>query len=385
MQRQRATLTLFLLAAATVVSFSAARPARGQDRDTSPMTWSSAGDVTEAQKILESMHLLASGTFKSGTLDGPTHDALVAFQTSHTLRPTGMLDFDTEAELLQHRPGKDSDGDGVPDANDKCPNTPKGAVVDANGCPKDSDGDGIMDGFDKCPDTRKELKVDASGCPVDSDGDGVLDGLDQCPDTPRGAKVDSRGCSIDSDGDGVADNLDKCPDTPHGTKVDSNGCPVVEDSDGDGVPDDRDRCPDTPRGTKVDAQGCVLVAAAPAALPLLPEAKKSVVLEGVTFETNSSHLKPESAATLDRVAESLKANPDVRVEIGGHTDSQGADAHNMQLSRDRANSVRAYLLDKGVSPVQLEAKGYGETRPIADNNSAAGRARNRRVELKRID
>jgi outer membrane protein OmpA-like peptidoglycan-associated protein len=385
MQRQRATLTLFLLAAATVVSFSAARPVRGQDRDTSPMTWSSAGDVTEAQKILESMHLLAPGTCKSGTLDGPTHDALVAFQTSHTLRPTGMLDFDTEAELLQHRPGKDSDGDGVPDANDKCPNTPKGAVVDVNGCPKDTDGDGIMDGFDKCPDTRKGLKVDASGCPLDSDGDGVLDGLDQCPDTPRGAKVDSRGCSIDSDGDGVADNLDKCPDTPHGTKVDSNGCPVVEDSDGDGVPDDRDSCPDTPRGTRVDAHGCVPVAAAPAALPLLPEAKKSVILEGVTFETNSSHLKPESAATLDRVAESLKANPDVRVEIGGHTDSQGADAHNMQLSRDRANSVRAYLLDKGVSPVQLEAKGYGETRPIADNNTAAGRARNRRVELKRID
>jgi outer membrane protein OmpA-like peptidoglycan-associated protein len=382
MLRQRATLTLFLLAAAAVLTFTPARAVRGEGEDHSPLTWTSPADVSEAQKILEALHLLAPGTSKPGTLDDATREAILAFQTTHTLRPSGTLDFDTMAELLQHRPGKDSDGDGVPDGRDKCPNTPKGAVVDQNGCPKDSDGDGVMDGFDKCPDTRKGLKVDASGCPLDSDGDGVMDGLDQCPDTPRGAKVDARGCSIDSDGDGVADNLDKCPDTPHGTKVDKNGCPAVEDSDGDGVPDGQDRCPDTPRGTKVDAQGCVLVAAAPA---LLPEAKKSLVLEGVTFETNSSHLKPESAATLDRVAESLKANPDVRVEIGGHTDSQGADAHNLQLSRDRANAVRAYLLDKGVSPVQLEAKGYGETKPIADNTTAAGRARNRRVELKRID
>jgi outer membrane protein OmpA-like peptidoglycan-associated protein len=355
MLRQRATLTLFLLAAATVLTFTPARPARGEGEDHSQLTWTSPADVSEAQKILESMHYLAPGACKPGTLDGPTHDAILAFQTSHTLRPSGTLDFDTMAELLQHRPGKDSDGDGV------------------------------MDGFDKCPDTRKGLKVDQNGCPMDSDNDGVLDGVDQCPDTPRGAKVDSRGCSIDSDGDGVADNLDKCPDTPHGTRVNKDGCPVVEDSDGDGVPDDKDKCPDTPRGTKVDAQGCVLVAAAAAAPALLPEAKKSLVLEGVNFDTNSSHLKAESAATLDKVAEGLKGNPDVRVEIGGHTDAQGDDAHNMQLSRDRANSVRAYLLDKGVSPVQLEAKGYGETHPIADNKTAAGRARNRRVELKRLD
>ena len=383
MLRQRATQTLFLLAAATALTLSAARTVHGQDHPS--MFWTSSADVSEAQRILESIHLLAPGTCKSGTLDGPTHDALVAFQTSHTLQPTGLLDTDTMAELLQHRPGKDSDGDGVPDERDKCPNTPKGAVVDAHGCPKDSDGDGVMDGFDKCPDTRKGLKVDASGCPMDSDNDGVLDGLDQCPDTPRGAKVDSRGCSVDSDGDAVADKLDKCPDTPRGTKVDKDGCPVVEDSDGDGVPDDKDHCPDTPRGTKVDASGCVLVAAAPAAPALIPEKKKSIVLEGVNFDTNSSHLKPESASTLDRVAEGLKENPDVRVEVGGHTDSQGNDAHNMQLSRDRANSVKAYLIGKGVPAKQLQAKGYGETKPIADNKTADGRARNRRVELKRID
>jgi len=152
----------------------------------------------------------------------------------------------------------DSDGDGVPDYLDKCPNTPPGVKVDVFGCPLDSDGDGVPDYLDKCPNTPKGVKVDATGCPLDSDGDGVPDYLDKCPNTPKGVKVDSFGCPLDSDGDGVPDYMDKCPNTPAGVKVDAFGCPIVHDSDGDGIPDNLDKCPNTPKGVKVDSVGCPL-------------------------------------------------------------------------------------------------------------------------------
>jgi opacity protein-like surface antigen len=122
--------------------------------------------------------------------------------------------------------GPDADNDGVPDAIDKCPNTPSYALVDANGCPYDADGDGVPDYHDKCPDTPKDLKVDSTGCPVDSDGDKVPDHLDKCPNTPYRVKVDATGCPLDTDGDGIPDYLDKCPNTPKGTKIDMYGCPL---------------------------------------------------------------------------------------------------------------------------------------------------------------
>jgi OOP family OmpA-OmpF porin len=212
---------------------------------------------------------------------------------------------------------------------------------------------------------------------MDSDRDGVMDGVDKCPDTPRGAKVDANGCPIDSDGDGVPDGIDKCPGTPHGTKVNPEGCP--NDSDGDGVTDDRDRCPDTPRGTRVDANGC------PEPQAVFEPGKKTLVLEGVTFATNSSQLTGESNAVLDRVAAALKANPDVRVEVGGHTDNTGTNAINRRLSKDRAKAVADYLVRKGIAASRLESEGYGSKEPIADNGTADGRAKNRRVELKKLD
>ncbi len=156
----------------------------------------------------------------------------------------------------------DSDKDGVPDGIDRCADTPVGATVDPAGCPLDADKDGVYDGLDKCPNTPAGATVDATGCPLDSDRDGVPDGLDQCPATPAGATVDAKGCPLDGDVDGVPDGLDKCPTTPPGTRVDATGCPLapaVGDEDGDGVPDNLDKCPHTPLGTKVDASGCMVL------------------------------------------------------------------------------------------------------------------------------
>ncbi len=276
----------------------------------------------------------------------------------------------------------DTDGDGVRDKKDKCPDTPRGATVDETGCPKDSDGDGVFDGLDKCPDTPKGVRVDATGCPTDSDGDGVFDGIDTCPDTPRGATVDEKGCPKDSDGDGVPDGLDKCPNTPRGTKVDATGCPA--DSDGDGVTDDKDRCPDTPRGTQVDANGCPPPPPPPPPAAI-PERGQTLRLEGVNFEFNSATLTADSSATLDRVAESLIAHPEAQIEVDGHTDAKGKDSYNLSLSKKRAQSVADYLVGKGVNASQLKVQGYGEKQPVASNDTEEGRAQNRRVELKRLD
>ena len=272
----------------------------------------------------------------------------------------------------------DSDGDGVYDGIDQCPDTPRGWPVDSNGCPKDSDGDGVADGEDDCPNTPSGATVDARGCPKDSDGDGVYDGIDRCPDTPQGARVDARGCPKDGDGDGVPDGLDRCPNTPSSVKVvDKDGCAV--DTDGDGVPDGQDKCPNTPRGTEVDADGC------PKPAPLFVEEQRNLVLEGVFFEVNSADLTANSVTVLDRVAESLNAWPEVRVEVGGHTDSDGAASYNQSLSERRAQSVRAYLISKGVDGSRITAAGYGEASPRADNATRAGKAQNRRVELTRLD
>jgi outer membrane protein OmpA-like peptidoglycan-associated protein len=153
------------------------------------------------------------------------------------------------------------------------------------------------------------------------------------------------------------------------------------DSDGDGVSDDLDRCPGTPRGSWVDTHGC------PEATnrTSLFEGKKSLVLEGVKFDTDTARLKFSSRVVLDRVAKSLNAWPDARVEVDGHTDSTNTDAYNLKLSRERSAAVSEYLVDRGVASSRLQEKGYGESRPIADNTTSVGRATNRRVELTRID
>jgi outer membrane protein OmpA-like peptidoglycan-associated protein len=275
----------------------------------------------------------------------------------------------------------DQDRDGVSDDGDACPATPPGVVVDERGCPRDSDEDGVPNGSDACPHTPPGTRVTGEGCPLDSDGDLVYDGLDQCPGTPAGVPVDQRGCPADSDGDGVYDGVDRCPGTPLGAAVDAAGCP--RDGDGDGVIDALDRCPDTARGTRVDAEGCP-VAPRPIEIVFTPE-RRSVELRGVTFATGRSRLLPVSHEILDEVARVLLENPDWQIEVAGYTDSTGSAATNERLSRARAAAVGAYLVRRGVPAGRLTARGYGPADPVASNATAEGRARNRRVELRKLN
>lgn len=197
----------------------------------------------------------------------------------------------------------------------------------------------------------------------DSDGDGVPNSRDKCPATPKGAPVDQHGCSLDSDKDGIPDYRDECPNTPAGSKVNERGC--IPDSDNDGVTDNKDHCPNSPPGAKVNALGCT----------------EALKLEGVEFEFNSDKLTWAAKEYLNTVADKLKMHTDTQLELGGHTDSTGSNEYNRDLSQRRADSVRSYLVSRGVGGTHLRAVGYGEDRPVADNGNDAGRARNRRVEL----
>ncbi|SHF82774.1 Thrombospondin type 3 repeat-containing protein [Mariniphaga anaerophila] len=252
---------------------------------------------------------------------------------------------------------KDSDGDGVPDRKDKCPNTPPGVQVDENGCPLDRDGDGVPDYKDDCPDEAGDPKL--NGCP-DRDGDGIADKDDDCPDEPGLAKFN--GCP-DSDGDGVPDNKDKCPDTPKGCPVDADGCPL--DSDGDGVIDCQDKCPTVPGPASND--GC-------------PDEEK-LEIPAIYFDFDKAELRPESKAELDKLVETLSESREYNVVVGGHTCNIGASNYNMKLSEKRAQSVVKYLLSKGISNTYVGSHYYGEDNPAVPNTSIDNRRKNRRVEF----
>jgi len=273
----------------------------------------------------------------------------------------------------------DSDGDHVPDGIDQCPNTPAGATVDASGCPSDADKDGVPDGIDQCPNTAAGTAVDARGCALDSDGDGVSDSADRCANTPPGVKVDDAGCPLDSDHDGVPDGIDQCPDTPAGTQVDARGCSA--DSDNDGINDDKDLCPNTQAGIKVDSDGCPIT---------LTERETELLDKGrittreIHFETAKWDILPESQSVLDDIGKVLIQWPRLTIEVGGHCDARGADAYNLDLSQKRAQSVLDYLVTKfpQIPRGQYAAKGYGEQVPVASNKTTEGMAKNRRVEFK---
>lgn len=332
-------------------------------------------------------------------------NSVMSFQIEESFMYTTADDIDSDVNeandgYLYHKVGltfnlgkkKDVDNDGVSDKNDKCPNTPPGITVDSHGCPLDRDGDGIMDYMDDCADvmgtaslkgcpdkdmdgiTDKEDRcpdifgtVELIGCP-DTDKDGIADIDDKCPGTKTGYKVDATGCTLDNDKDGVVNEEDRCPELTGILAF--NGCP---DTDGDGVADNVDRCP-TVKGT-IENKGCPEIAKADII-------KITVIASKIYFETGSAKLKLISNSQLDDLAEILKRNEAVNLSIEGHTDNVGDDAYNMDLSQKRTESVRDYLISKGISSTRLNAIGYGETKPVADNTKAAGKAKNRRVELK---
>lgn len=308
---------------------------------------------------------------------------------------------------------QDQDGDGVADRNDKCSDTPKNAKVDKTGCPIDTDKDGVADYFDACPD----LSGTVNGCP-DRDKDGVADKDDLCPDVAGPGAL--KGCP-DADGDGIEDSKDACPNVKgvlafagcpdtdgDGIKDSDDKCPEVKgvkefagcpDTDGDGVPDSIDMCPNL-KG-QASSNGCpdtdldgvhngidrCPAIAGVAANQGCPELKKEVkllfqqALQGIKFETGKAKIVPTSYPILNSVAKVMTDNPSYKLLIGGHTDNVGSEGLNQTLSQDRADAVGAYLIGKGISSIRIASTGYGLTKPVDDNKTAAGRVRNRRVEL----
>jgi OmpA-OmpF porin, OOP family len=246
--------------------------------------------------------------------------------------------------------------------------------------PGDSDGDGVPDNVDQCPriPEDKDAFQDDDGCPEDdNDGDGIPDKQDNCPIEPedRDGFQDDDGCpELDNDGDGISDKQDKCPLEPEDKDgfEDDDGCPDA-DNDKDGVADAADKCPLEP-GAPPD--GC------PKKYNLVVVTEKKIELkQTVYFETGRARLRAISYPLLDEVAQALRDNPTIKVEIQGHTDSQGADAFNLKLSDQRAKAVQVYLIKRSITSDRLVPKGYGESVPIADNRTAAGRSQNRRVEF----
>jgi len=257
----------------------------------------------------------------------------------------------------------DTDKDGIKDALDECPTI--AGLKEFKGCP-DKDGDGIKDDEDACPDVPGSREY--QGCP-DKDADGTFDFLDACPDV-AGPK-ENNGCPWpDTDGDGLLDKDDDCP-TLAGPKT-NNGCPFV-DTDKDGTLDKDDDCPNTP-GPK-DNKGCPVIEQE------IIEVLKTA-FDNLEFETAKDIIKDESKPSLDELAEVLLKKQTWKLEIAGHTDNVGDDAKNMVLSKKRAESLKAYLVTKGVDATRLSTLYFGETKPIGDNNTPEGRKKNRRVEMK---
>lgn len=284
---------------------------------------------------------------------------------------------------------QDRDRDGVPDNKDGCPDDPEDidGFKDDDGCPDlDNDGDGMPDKDDKCPDLAEDMDgfQDTDGCPdLDNDQDGIPDKDDRCPNEPEDfdGDADTDGCPDlvkDSDKDGIPDDVDRCPLQAEDIDgfQDDDGCPDL-DNDLDGIPDASDKCPNAPETFNGidDEDGC----------PDEKQIERQTILKGVNFESGSAVLTPDSHRVLDDAVRSLLAFPEVKVEILGYTDSVGAASANLALSQRRAEAVKTYLVNAGVDPARLTARGLGEESPVASNATPEGRAQNRRIEYRRLN
>ncbi|WP_179021348.1 OmpA family protein [Winogradskyella forsetii] len=259
--------------------------------------------------------------------------------------------------------GTDTDGDGIYDQDDACPE--EAGLEIFNGCP-DSDNDGIQDSKDDCPNTAGLAEF--NGCP-DADGDGVIDKDDKCPDV-AGLKA-LMGCP-DADGDGVADGDDNCPN--EAGPAANNGCPWP-DTDGDGVLDKDDKCPN--EAGEVSNNGCPKVEPTKEVMATLNEYSRSIL-----FNSGKATFQKQTDQVLQSMVAIFKEYPQANFTIEGHTDSDGSKSMNLALSDRRANAVRDYLIANGINSDRLTAKGYGEENPIASNKTNAGKKENRRVEVK---
>ena len=297
-------------------------------------------------------------------------------------------------QLAWYNRDNDRDKDGILDDVDQCPDDPedKDSFEDENGCPDpDNDKDGILDVNDQCPmqPEDKDGFQDEDGCPdPDNDSDGILDTEDKCPNRPETVNnfQDADGCPdqiADTDGDGIPDTSDRCPRDPEDKDgfEDEDGCPDP-DNDKDGILDVNDRCPSEPETKNgfEDEDGC------PDTRPLTRVKivkDKIVILEKVYFHTNKATIKKSSYDVLNEVAEVLRTNPSITgLRVEGHTDSRGSARYNKKLSQRRADSVRRFLIDHGISGDRLESVGFGEEEPIDTNKTREGRSNNRRVEFR---
>ena len=258
----------------------------------------------------------------------------------------------------------DADKDGVSDQKDECPDVP--GLKEFNGCP-DTDGDGIPDTKDRCPEEAGPEEL--QGCP-DTDGDGVPNIDDACPD--QAGSVEMNGCP-DSDGDGVADNEDRCPNEAGDS--DNGGCPWT-DSDGDGVYDKDDNCPN--ESGSVANNGCPEVEEPTELISFINNEDNRIL-----FRASSSRLDKFDKAIIDNLKSLLDQYPNASITIEGHASSDGSESYNQTLSEKRAAAVKSYLVEKGVAEGRLSTVGYGESRPISENNTANGRSNNRRVNINR--
>ena len=357
--------------------FADGRAQIGPEVKTSVVLKSPSLRSTNAELLIDGRYRVFDD-FEVGVGAGP---GLTSGFGTPDVRVIGMMAFTPQMKPKV----QDRDGDGVPDAEDACPDVP--APREANpakpGCPApaDRDGDGIPDEIDACPDVAGVPSPDPTknGCPADRDGDGIPDNVDACPDVPGPANADpsKNGCPIpkDTDGDGIPDNEDACPTIPGIRTNDpkTNGCPG--DRDGDGIRDDLDACPDVKGVPSKDPKknGCPRV---------VVTEKEIFINEQVEFETGNAKIFASSDGLLDEVASIFKDHPEiVRVEVQGHTDNVGTKPYNQRLSDTRSDAVRKALIARGVDQKRLVSKGYAFERPIADNATEEGRAVNRRVQF----